>query len=51
MRDIDTPATRALNLQAAVQSMVLLKNDPVELGTDAKSEFIISSTNLIITVV
>jgi beta-glucosidase-like glycosyl hydrolase len=26
-RDIDTPATRALNLEAAQQSMVLLKND------------------------
>ena len=29
MADVDTPATRALNLESAIQSMVLLKNDPV----------------------
>jgi hypothetical protein len=29
MDEMDTPATRQLNLNAAIQSMVLLKNDPV----------------------
>ena len=28
-KDLDTPATRRLNLEAAIQSMVLLKNAPV----------------------
>lgn len=32
MEDIDTPATRELNVDAAIQSMVLLKNDPPSSG-------------------
>ena len=31
-RDLDTPATRQLNLESSIQSMVLLKNEPISSG-------------------
>ena len=37
MQDVDTPATRRLNLEAAIQSIVLLKNDPPMTATSTSS--------------